>query len=189
MITLPEAFTGLYAAWRLFLRDERALPLLDATPAGTLKSFWCAAIVLPGYALIVVLVHTMAVVEVDWFRFVIVEAIAYVVSWCAWPLLMFYITQALDRSDRYFLYITAFNWSVGPQVAIWLFVLALVFSGVLSSEMTAIVNIAALIVVLLYHLFIIRKALKLTFFISLGLVSGEAMLAQFIELIRVSMLR
>ena len=189
MITLPEALAGLYAAWRLFLRDARAVALLDATPQGALKSFWCALIVLPGYALIVALVHPLAVGEVDWFRFVLVEAIAYVVSWCVWPLLMFYVTGALGRSESYFLYLTAFNWSIGPQIAIWLVVLFLVFSGILGREIAAIVNLAALIVILAYHLFIVRTTLKLSLFLSLGLVAGEAMVSQFIDLTRVSMLR
>ena len=189
MITIPEAFTGLFAAWRLFLRDPRAVALFDATPAGAIKSFWCALIVLPGYALIVVLVHTLSIGDADWFRFVLVEATAYTVTWCVWPLLMFYVAQALDRSDRYLLYLTAFNWSAGPQIVIWLIVLLLVFSGILTREMIAIVNIAALIVVLLYHLFIVRTTLKLSFFVSLGLVAGETMVSQFIDLVRVSLLR
>ena len=186
---MAEAFTGLYAAWRLFLRDGRAITLFDPTAAGTLRSFWCALIILPGYALIVVLVHPLGMAEIDWFRFILVEAVTYAVSWCAWPLLMFYVTQALDRSDRFFLYITAFNWSAGPQIVVWLIVLVVVFSGVVSREVATIVNIAALIVILLYHLFIVRTTLKLSLFVSIGLVAGEAMVTQFIELIRVSMLR
>lgn len=189
MITLPEAFTGLYAAWRLFLRDARGLTLLDGTPVGALRSFWCALVVLPVYALIIALVHTLGMDEIDWVRFFLVEAIAYVVSWCAWPLLMYYVAQALDRSDRYFLYVAAFNWSAGPQVMIWLFVLIVVFSGVVTRDVAAIVNIAALIVILLYHLFIVRNALKLGLFVSIGLVAGEAMVTQFIEVVRLSMMR
>jgi len=188
MITLAEAFTGLYAAWRLFLRDARGLTLLDPTPAGAFRSFWCALIVLPVYALIVILVHPLGMVEIDWFRFTLVESVTYVVSWCAWPLLMFYVTQALDRSDRFYLYVAAFNWSAGPQVAIWLLVLIVVFSGIVSREVATIINIAALVVILMYHLFIVRQTLKLGLFVSIGLVAGEAMLTQFIELIRVSMM-
>lgn len=188
MITFPEAFAGLYAAWRMFLRDARALALFDATPAGALKSFWCAAIVLPGYALIVFFVHPLGITDIDWFRFVLVEAVAYAIKWCAWPLLMFYIAQALDRSDRYLLYLSAYNWSAGPQIAVWLFVLIVVFSGILTRDVAVIINIAAMIVLLLYHLFIIRTALKLTFFVSLGLVIGEAMVAQIVEVIRDSMM-
>jgi hypothetical protein len=189
MITIAEAFTGLYAAWRLFLRDGRAVSLFDNSPAGALKSFYCALIVLPGYALVIAFAHTPAAVEIDWFRFVVVEAIAYVVSWCVWPLVMFYIARALDRSGSYFLYVTAYNWGSGPQMLVLLAVLFLAMSGMVSREVVTIANLMAMVIVLLYHLFIIRVTLKLTFFVCLGLVLAEAMLSQFVIQARDSMLR
>lgn len=189
MITTAEAFTGLYAAWRLFLRDARAVTLFDATPLGAIKSFFCAVIVLPGYALVVAYVHSVGLGETDWFRFFMVETIAYVATWCAWPLLMYYVTQALDKSSGYLLYLTAFNWSAGPQMLVWLTVLFFAFTGIVSRDVLAIFNIGALIIVLVYHLFIMRTTLKLTFFVALGLVIGEMMLSQFINQARETMLR
>ena len=188
MITIPEAFTGLYAAWRLFLRDGRAVALLYGTPTGALKSFFCAAIVLPAYVLVVVVGHTPAVAEIDWFRFMAVELVAYVVSWCAWPLLMFYVAQALDRSGSYCLYVSAYNWASGPQMLVLLVVLFLSVSGIMSDDLVTIANLVALAIVLLYHLFIVRVTLKLTFFVSLGLVVAEAMISQFLIQARDSML-
>jgi hypothetical protein len=189
MITINEAFTGLYAAWRLFLRDARAVALFDASPLGAIKSFFCALIVLPGYVVVIALVHAQGTAEVDTFKFVIVEAIGYVISWCAWPLLMFYATQALNCPDRYLLYLTAFNWSYGPQMLMWLLVLFLVFSGVVPRGVAVIINIAAIVVLLLYHLFIVRTTLKLPFFVSLALVIGELMVSQFVNQARESMMR
>ena len=189
MITIPEAFTGLFAAWRLFLRDDRAVALFDGTPEGAVKSFYCALVVLPGYLLVIAYAHTPSAQEIDWFRFVMVEAISYAVSWCAWPLLMFYVARALDRSGAYCLYVTAFNWAAGPQILVWLAVLSLAVSGVVSREVLAIVNLGALVVILLYHLFIVRVTLKLTFFVSLGLVVSEAMVSQIVIHARDAMLR
>ena len=189
MITIPEAFTGLFAAWRLFLRDERAAALFDGTPEGAVKSFYCALIVLPGYLLVVAYAHTPSAEEVDWLRFVLVEAIAYAMSWTVWPLVMFYVAGMLDRSGSYCLYVTAYNWGSGPQILILLAVLFLAVSGVVSRELLAVVNLAALVVILLYHLFIVRVTLKLTFFVSLGLVVSEAMVSQIVIHIRDAMLR
>ena len=189
MITISEAFTGLYAAWRLFLRDTRAVALLDGTATGAIRSFYCALVVLPAYVLIVALAHPPITEEIGWFRFLLVEAIAYVVGWCAWPLLMYYVTQALDRTSGFFLYVAAFNWSAGPQIVIWLGVLVLAISGVVQREIVAVVNIAALIVIVVYHLFIVRVTLKLSFFVALALVIGEVMIRLFINQARESMLR
>lgn len=189
MITIPEAFTGLFAAWRLFLRDERATALFDGTAEGALKSFYCALIVLPGYLLVVGYAHVPTGEEVDWLRFVLVEAIAYVASWTVWPLAMFYAARMLDRSGSYFLYVAAFNWASGPQILIVLAVLFLAVSGLVSREILAIANLAALVVILLYHLFIIRVTLKLTFVVGLGLVVSEAMVSQIVIHVRDAMLR
>jgi hypothetical protein len=189
MITINEAFAGLYAAWRLFLRDARAVSLLDATPSGAIKSFFCAVIVLPGYMVIVALVHTHGSTEVGLFRFVMVEAIGYVIGWCVWPLLMFYVTQALDCSDRYLTYLTAFNWSYGPQIALWLIVLIVLLGGFVPKGIGVMINIAVIVVLLLYHLFIVRTTLKQPFFVSLALVIGELMVSQFVDQARAAMLR
>lgn len=188
-ITIPEAFTGLFAAWRLFLRDERAVSLFDRTPEGALKSFYCALIVLPGYVLVVAFAHTVPLTEIDWFRFVVVEAIAYVVSWCAWPLLMFYAVRALDRSASYCLYVAAYNWGSGPQILVLLLVLFVAISGFVSREVVTIVNLVAIVIILLYHLFIVRVTLKLSFFVALGLVLSEAMVSQLVIHARNIMLR
>jgi len=52
-----------------------------------------------------------------------------------------------------------------------------------------IINIAAIVVLLLYHLFIVRTTLKLPFFVSLALVIGELMVSQFVNQARESMMR
>ena len=189
MITTPEAFTGLFAAWRLFLRDERAAALFDGTPEGAVKSFYCALIVLPGYLLVIAYAHTPTAEEVDWLRFALVEAIAYAVSWTAWPLIMFYASRMLDRSASYCLYVAAYNWGAGPQILILLVVLFLAVSGVVSREVLAVASLAALVIILIYHLFIVRVTLKLTFFVSLGLVMSEAMVSQIVIHVRDAMLR
>lgn len=187
MITTLEAFTGLYAAWRLFLRDARAVSLFDASPLGAVKSFFCAVIVLPGYALVVAYVHSASMAEVDWFRFLMVELIVYVVSWCAWPIVMFYVTQALDKSNNFLLYVTAYNWSAGPQMMIWLVVLFLAATGLVSGGLLTMINIAVIVVILIYKLFVMRATLNLKFFISLGLVLADTMLGQFINQTRLAM--
>jgi hypothetical protein len=43
-----------------------------------------------------------------------------------------------------------------------------------------IVNLVAIVIILLYHLFIVRVTLKLSFFVALGLVLSEAMVSQLV---------
>lgn len=188
MITMSEVWTGLFAAWRMFLRDSRAVALFDDSVPGVFKSFFCAAVVLPGYILILALGPGPIPAEVSGFRLVTVEAIAYVISWTAWPLLMASVAKALDKDANYCRYVVAYNWSAGPQILILLAVMLVSASGIVSRDVLVLINLAALAVVLLYHLFILRIALEVSPYVAVALVIGEFMLSQFIIVARNGML-
>ena len=188
MITMSEMWTGLFAAWRMLLRDGRAVALFDDSVPGVVKSFFCAAVVLPGYIVILSVGPSPIPAEVSGFRVVSVEAIAYVVSWVAWPLLMAPVARGLDRDANYCRYIVAYNWSAGPQILILLVVVLLSASGLLPRDVLVLVNLAALAVVLFYHLFILRTALEVSPYVAIALVVGEFMLSQFIIVARNGML-
>ena len=53
-------------------------------------------------------------------RVFLVESIAYVIGWVAFPLAMVYVARALGREKRYVNYIVAFNWAQVPQVLLFL---------------------------------------------------------------------
>lgn len=188
MITMSEVWTGLFAAWRMFLRDSRAIALFDDSVPGVIKSFFCAVVVLPGYIIILALGPVPIPAEVSGFRIVTVEAIAYVISWTAWPLLMAPVAKALDKDANYCRYIVAYNWSAGPQILILLAVLLLSAIDILPRDVLVVINLAALAILLFYHLFILRTALEISPYVSVALVIGEFMLSQFIIVSRNGML-
>lgn len=188
MITMSEVWTGLFAAWRLFLRDSRAIALFDDSVSGVIKSFFCAAVVLPGYIIILAIGPGTISEDAGAFRIVTVEAIAYVISWTAWPLIMAPVTKALDKDEYYCRYIVAYNWSAGPQILILLVVMLLSASGILPRDVLVVINLAALAVLLFYHLFILRTALEVSPYVAVALVVGEFMLSQFIIVTRNGML-
>ena len=188
MITTQETVTGLFAAWRMFMRDRRAIALFDDSLMGVIKSFFCAVLVLPGYILIMALGPGDGSAEVGFFRLVTVNAAAYVVLWVAWPLLMAYIAPALDRDAEYFRYVVAYNWSWAPQILLILIVILLAASGVVPRDILVTLNIAAIVVMVLYHLFILRVALRLTLLLGIALVVAELILSQFVILVRDGML-
>lgn len=188
MITMSEVWTGLFAAWRMFLRDSRAIALFDDSVPGVIKSFFCAVVVLPGYIIILALGPAPIPAEVSGFRIVTVEAIAYVISWTAWPLLMAPVAKALDKDANYCRYIVAYNWSAGPQILILLSVLLLSAIDILPRDVLVLINLAALAILLFYHLFILRTALEISPYVAVALVIGEFMLSQFIIVTRNGML-
>lgn len=187
MITSREVVTGLYAAWRLFLRDRAAVRSFDDSPAGVVKSFFCAVIVLPVYALIALLVPGDAARD-DMFRLVAVDLIAYVIDWTAWPLAMAFLAPLLDRDDDYCRYIVAHNWSAAPQYLLFLIVLVMFSAGLVSRPIFELLGFAVFVVILLYQLFILRVALRVGLPVAVALLFAVTALSLFISLLQGSLM-
>ena len=124
MLPVPqtqETLSGLYGAWRLFRRDPKqaeACFRVDAT--GFWNSFFAAALVAPGYAILVGLHLAGGGVSADWASTFLIHTEAYVLTWIAFPLAMFYLSAGLQRPERWVPFIVAFNWSKVIQLAIYL---------------------------------------------------------------------
>ena len=188
MITTQEAFRGLYAAWRLLLRDRSAVALLDDSADGFWKSFSCAVIVLPAYIILIAFAGGGPPAGAHPIRIILVEGIGYIIGWVAWPLVAAYIAPFLGRGEVYIRYIVAYNWSAGPQIVILVLLLALQSSGILSQGPFTAVSLFALLVLLFYHGFIVRVALDVAVELAVALVVGEFLLGQMIRIVSDAML-
>ena len=123
-LTAREVVYSIFGAYRLAMLDKTGLNYLDRSPEGAIRSFNAALIVLPAYAVLVVLRLWDVLPDVSLLRFVTVEGLAYVISWTAFPLAMFHISGLLDRSERYFDFLSAYNWSSVIQMGVYLPVVA-----------------------------------------------------------------
>jgi hypothetical protein len=188
MIARHEVLLSLYGAWRLFLRDPRGIEWLDTSIDGYWKSFFCAVVVLPGYALWVFMGWDGSG-EAGFFRVVTVEGISYVIQWVAWPLIMVYVLPAIDRDQHYIRYIVAFNWSAGVQIAIYLVVLAVKLTGAAPTGALVVIGFVAAVITLSYQWYIARTALEVSGVGATGFVAGEFVLGQVIHGIGQSMLQ
>jgi hypothetical protein len=184
MITRREAAVGLYAAWRLFCRDAKAIELFDDSLPGVIKSFYCAAIVLPGYGLIVGFSPATHASDAGLFPLIVVNLSAYIAGWAAWPLVMHYVAPLIGRDDAYCRYIVAYNWSSGPYVLMVLLMHVPLVFGFAPPQFLAVIGLLALVVMLLYHLFIVRVALRLRPLGAIGLVIAEYFLMDLISTLR-----
>ena len=153
MIARHEVLLSLYGVWRLFLRDPRGIEWLDVSIEGFWKSFFCAVVVLPIFG-VWVFIRNSGLEDVGIIRLVTVEGIGYVVQWVTWPLVMAYIAPAIGRDDNFIRYIVAFNWSAGIYVCIYLIVIGIKLSGIVSGGGLALIGLVAAIVILSYHWYI-----------------------------------
>lgn len=153
-----EVASGLRGAGRLLRVDSGGLADFDQSVEGFWKSFYAAVLTAPAYV-IVVAIHLADVEPAGGFlHLVLVESGAYVIEWVAYPLVVFYIAEMLDRQETYIRFIVALNWSRVIQMLLYLPVLLLVEAealGALGGLLSFIVTIG----VLVYQWYVTRSAL------------------------------
>jgi hypothetical protein len=161
MITAREASLGLYGAWRLARMDANGVQYFDNTVEAFWRSFHAAIIVLPAYAILVLLRLADNPPTVGPFSVLLIHAIAYVAGWFALPFVMYYVAGWFDLRDRYFRYICAYNWGTVLQITLFLLVSAVTSGGFAPEQTAPVIRIVATLAILFYQGFIARAALQI----------------------------
>jgi hypothetical protein len=175
-ITAREISDSLFGAWRLAHLDPRGMQYFDTSINGFWRSFWAAAVMVPPYALIVILRLMERQATSSSLRIALIEIIAYVIGWTAFPLAAWYLLSALGKQDRYLGYIVAYNWANVLQICVYLPVTALDASGGLPDQIMVVLAMAATAAVIFYQYYIARTALEVDMPIAAGLVFMDLML-------------
>jgi hypothetical protein len=158
-----EVRLALIGALRLARGDRGGLSCFDRSLDGFWRSFRAAFISYPLYLILL----SMRVTVAEWetsgaFVIIMVETIAYVIAWTAFPLLMLIVTQRIGRSHRFLDFMVPYNWSQVPQSALFVLVGLETESGVLGAQPAQAIEVAAAVAVLVYEWFIARVALETT---------------------------
>ena len=158
-----EVRLALVGALRLAKGDRGGLSCFDRSLDGFWRSFRAAVIAYPLYLMLLMMRVTIA----EWERsgglyIIVVETIAYVIAWVAFPLAMLTVTRWLNRSHRFFDFMVPYNWSQLPQSALFVLVGLQSTSDAISTQPAQVIEIAAAIAVLVYEWFIARVALETT---------------------------
>ena len=112
MTIWQEAGRSIGGVIRLARFDPNALDRFDLTLDGCRRSFFVAALLLPIYLIYWYRLDTQtAATAIPFARRLLVEGINYPLIWALWPLVVFYIARAAGWGERYFAYITVFNWT------------------------------------------------------------------------------
>ncbi len=161
-LTKEEAATGIYGAWRLACHDRGGMRCFDTSLDGFWKSFYAALFAAPGFVFLKLLSLSGLGAEFPLFRFLALQSVIYFISWFAFPLVVIYVTDALDRWERYFDFIVAFNWSNVLQMALLVVVTILVTAGVLPGALGMLATLVATLAIIYYEWFIAVTALQIT---------------------------
>jgi hypothetical protein len=178
MIRAAHVATALYGAFRLALFDKEGLRYFEATVDGFWRSFFAAILVAPLYAVMMAL----RAAEIDaGTSGLILDGLAYVVNWLAFPVVMLSMVRVLDREGRYLGYIVAYNWAAVLQNAVYLPIAILILTGILPTEAGGFLSLLALGWVLLYSGYIAHVGLNITPLAAGGIVAVDLLLGVIIN--------
>jgi hypothetical protein len=179
-VIVREAIVSLYGAWRLARLDTRGFELFDKTPAGAMRSFYAAVLVAPMYAAVALMLPA-AHDGSGGLRWLLVETIAYVVSWLAYPVIAEQLTRTMECRERFEGYLSAYNWSMVLQNAVLLPLAGLTALDALPADLMQILWLVAIVAIMGYLWFIARTALEVGAFVAAGLVLLDELLSLLID--------
>jgi hypothetical protein len=170
VLTAGEIIAGVYGAWRLARFDPGGMRWFDTSFDGFWRSFGVAILVAPAYALCFYLLDFLESPPPDLARYIVVQGIAYVISWVAFPVVLAYLVPIIEREEEYAGFVIACNWSAIVQMALIVPVSALTLTEALPPGPAQALSLAAKLLLLSYEWFIARTALKLSGFGAVGIV-------------------
>lgn len=115
MPSLAEFRRALHGAWRFLLIDPRALAEFDGSMRGALRSFWAAAIVLPLGAVASAIPLPQIGDAPEPPRNLAIDTIGVAVGWAALLVLIYALLRWYGRGDRFWLFVSTYNWTQIPQ--------------------------------------------------------------------------
>lgn len=166
----PEIARGLYGAWRLLLLDRGGAAYFDASLDGVWKSFFAAVLVAPIYALVMMLQLAELEPTAGPLRLLVIQAEVYVISWVAFPLVVYYLALGIGRRNEYPRYIVAFNWARVLEICIELPYALLRASGELSGGNAQFLLLVITVAILGYKWFVARVVFDVGGFAAVGIV-------------------
>lgn len=181
MITSGEISRSIFGAWLFARFNANGITFFDNTVEAFWRSFWAAAIVLPAYAILLMLRYSGATIGVGAGTAIYVNSIAYVINWMAFPFAMFYIAPMFNRDQWYCRFIVAYNWSAVVQTTLMLIVSLSVASGFFPPALGFWATAIALIYIAVYKAFIAHVALQATWAGAAGIVFLEISLGLMLE--------
>jgi hypothetical protein len=158
-----EMQMAVHGALRLAIGDRRGLNFFDASIDGFWRSFRAAPICYPLYLVLVVFRVSAAQWEHSGAApILVVETIAYVISWVGFPLLVLPVARHFGRADRFLTFMVAYNWSQLPWTAVFVLVGLDTATGLMPASAGHFAGLLAVIGALVYGWYIARVALAIT---------------------------
>jgi hypothetical protein len=187
VLSLRETTYALFGAWRLAHFDLQGTAYFDRSREGALRSFWAAAILLPAYAVLVLMHLADRPVAFGWPALILVYGIGYIIAWTAFPVAMLWVARLIGREEEYFGYLAMYNWVQVLITVVVLPIAALKAGRLLPDPALGFLGLGVNLAVLAYLWFVARAGLRIGPFVSIGVVALDHVLSELIWRVMVSL--
>jgi hypothetical protein len=178
MINVSQLAAALYGTWLVLKLDPRGLAYFEKTPGGFARSFLVAGLLAPLQLAHAIMTYDPTRARLAILPFVVVQMLNYVLSWICFPFVMLYLTDWLQRRERYFWQMVPYNW-IQLAIATPLLIFAIMADlHMLSAKLIAFLQIAALLVFFVYQTFLARVGLQIGLATAFGIVVLDLLMSQ-----------
>ncbi len=129
-----ESSKAVYGAFLLARLDASGMDYFRNTSGAFWRSFRVALYIAPFYAALLMMRYAAGEVSTPVLRYIVIEIIAYVIAWVAFPVIMDYLTKVMDRREKFIRYIVAYNWAAILQNMLYLPLAMLSVNGILPPD-------------------------------------------------------
>ena len=154
---IRAAIAGVFRLWR---GDTGAFEVFARSLAGFWRSYTACLIGAPVHAALLLVSRGETTGPFTSAHDATIEAIAYMMTWVAYPLLMTRIVRRLDRDDRFFDYMVPYNWA--SLATLGIFTLAALIRLVLPDFLGSVLMLVAIAAVIHLQWFIAREGLAIS---------------------------
>lgn len=196
MMTSDIVRAALYGLFRVLFFDASGLGYFEDTLAGFWRAFRLVIVAVPLQMLFVVLVVPQMLlsgqvegstldVSQTIFGLSLVQGMALVIGWSAYPLVMLSVVDWIGGAGHYYRYMVAYNWLQLGFTVVQVGIALLTAVGVVQLETAELLLLGVFITSFSYALFIARAVLRLHWTNALGIVILDFLLTRFISLLAV----
>ena len=178
---LEEIVNSLFGSLRLACGDKNGMNYFNTSHLGFWRSFTAAIIVAPIFALLLSVRYAVSSNDVNLFRFVLIYAIAYIIGWVAFPIIINYVTDVLGHGKKFVRYIIIYNWASLLQNFIYLPFAILVEAQLIHGTAASIIGLCLLSLIFLYTTFITKTALEVSNGIAAAIIVFDLILSVIIS--------
>jgi hypothetical protein len=178
---MGEIVNSLYGSLQLAWGDKNGINYFNTSHLGFWRSFTAAIIVAPIFALLLNVRYAVSSNDINFFRFVSIYAIAYIIGWVAFPIIINYVTDVLGHGAKFVRYIVIYNWASVLQNLIYLPFAILVEAQLIDGTAATIIGLCLLGLVFLYTAFITKIALEVSNGIAAAIIVFDLILSVIIS--------